>query len=172
MSLIEFRQINREDLPQLRDWRNQERIRKNCREYKLLTMANQEEWYKRISLEKKDDMFIITDNKEPVGVCGLTHTNWKDRHTEFSYYSGLTNPFKNGKIAIAVYNFLKKKAFEEFNLNRLWGEIYSENTSAIKLAEKNGLKQEGIMRQTYFWGGRYWDSIIVGILAEEYFAVR
>ncbi len=168
--MITFRQIEREDLPQLRDWRNQERIRKNTREYKLLTMANQEEWYKDISLKKKDDMFLIIDNGERVGVCGLTNTNWKDKHTEFSYYSGLTNAFRNGKIALEVYKFLKKKAFKEFNLHRLWGEIYSCNTPALKLAIKCGLKEEGVLRQTYFWEGKYHDSIIVSILKEEYFS--
>ncbi|KKL79176.1 hypothetical protein LCGC14_2017440 [marine sediment metagenome] len=176
---IEFRQIEKEDLPQLRDWRNQERIRKNTREYKLLTMANQEEWFRRVSIERKDDMFLIEDlipvkdygaEVKPVGMCGLTNINWKDRHAEFSYYSGLENPFKNGKIAMRVYNFLKKKAFDEFNLNRLWGEIFSCNQPALKLAYKNGLSNEGVLRQTYFWGGKYWDSIIVSILAKEYHA--
>lgn len=175
---MEFRQIEREDLPQLREWRNSERIRKACREYRLLNMVNQEEWFERISKEKTNDMFLIVENLDyigqsaiydRIGVCGLTYINWKDKHAEISYYSGLTNPIRNIKLATEAYNFLKKKAFEEYNLNRLWGEIYSNNEVALKLALKNGLKEEGRLRQTYWWEGKYWDSIIVAILAEEYF---
>lgn len=182
---MEFRQIEQEDLPLLRDWRNQERIRKACREYKLLNMVNQEEWFERISISKQHDMFMIMDKigkipkfqradwyKVSIGVCGLTNINWKDRHAEISYYSALEDALQNLNIAKEIYNFLKKKCFDEYGLNRLWGEIYSHNEVALKIALRNGLKIEGTMRQTNWWDGKWWDSIITAILAEEYYGIK
>ena len=157
---VTFKQIEREDLPMLRDWRNLERVRKYCREYRWLNMVNQERWFEKASTNKVDDMFLVLANDESIGVCGLTHINWKDRSAEVSFYLGKTiNPAIEVAIGIEVY---------EYNLNRLWGEAYSFNQGGINLALLCGFKKEGVLRQTVFWDGKYFDSVIVGMLAEEY----
>jgi len=167
---VAFRQIEKEDLPLLRDWRNEEKVRKYCREYRLLNMANQETWFERSVVSKVDDMFMVVLDGSPVGVCGLTHINWKDRSSEISYYLGdRNNPVVDVALGLEVYEFLKKKCFEEYNLNRFWGEAFSFNDGGIALALQAGFKKEGIMRQAFFWDGKYWDSVIVSILAEEYY---
>lgn len=166
---ISFRQMEMEDLPLLRDWRNQERVRKYCREYRLLNMVNQKNWFEKVSTSKLDDMFVVLVDGEPVGLCGLTHINWKDRVAEISYYLGkMTNPATDVAVGIEVYGFFKKKGFGEYNLHRLHGEAYLFNEAGIKLALSCGFRQEGILRQAVFWEGKYWDSIIIGMLAEEY----
>jgi len=165
-----FRQIEQEDLALLRDWRNQERVRKNCREYRLLNMINQLNWFEKISTSKVDDMFLVVVDDNPVGVCGLTHIDWKNRSAEVSYYFGKPiGPAIDVATGLEAYEFLKKKGFKEYNLNRLWGEAFSFNKGGINLALKCGFKEEGVMKQTVFWDGRYWDSIIVSMLAEEYY---
>ncbi|OGC22602.1 hypothetical protein A3J90_06985 [candidate division WOR-1 bacterium RIFOXYC2_FULL_37_10] len=165
-----FRQVEKEDLALLRDWRNEEQLRRLFREYRLLNMLNQMRWFEHISISKLDDMFIVLMDDAPVGICGLTHINWKDRSAEISYYLGKkTNSVTDVALGIGVYDFLKKKCFDEYNLNRLWGEAWAFNQGGIKLALKCGFKQEGVLRQTVFWDGKYWDSVIVSILAEEYY---
>lgn len=167
---MSFRQIEQEDLVLLRDWRNQERVRKNCREYRLLNMINQSNWFEKISTSKLDDMFLVVVDDDPVGVCGLTHIDWKNRSAEISYYLGKPiDPAIDVATGLEVYEFLKKKGFGEYNLNRLWGEAFSFNKGGIDLALKCGFKEERVMRQTVFWDGRYWDSIMVSMLAEEYY---
>ncbi len=168
---ISFRQVEKEDLALLRDWRNQDRLRRLFREYRLLNMVNQERWLERISLSRSDDMFMVLLDGKPVGICGLTHINWKDRSAEVSYHLGVTSsPAQNVAIGIDVYEFLKKKGFGEYNLHRLLGEAFAYNPGGIKLAEKCGFKQEGVLRETVFCDGKYWDSVIVGMLADEYFS--
>lgn len=167
---ISFRQVEKEDLPLLRDWRNQERVRKCCREYRLLNMANQVNWFEKNITSGVDHMFIVAVDDEPVGVCGLTHINWKNRSTEIAYYLGRQiSPAADVAIGIEVYSFIKKKAFEEYNMNRVTGEAFSFNKGAIDLALKCGFRKEGIMRQSVFWSGKYWDSVLLGMLAHEYF---
>jgi len=133
-------------------------------------MANQISWFEGISTSRVDNMFIVIADDEPVGVCGLTHINWKDRSAEIAYYLGKrTSPSVDVTIGIEVYSFMKKKAFEEYNLNRLIGEAFSFNKGAVELALKCGFTQEGILRQCIFWSGKYWDSVLIGMLADEYF---
>lgn len=167
---VSFRQIEKEDLTLLREWRNQERIKKYCREYRLLNMVNQLNWFEKVSTSRQDDMFLVLVEDIPSGICGLTHINWKDRSAEVSYHLGVKiNPAKDVAAGIEVYEFLKKKGFEEYNLNRLWGEAFSFNEGGIKLALQCGFKEEGVLRESVFWGGKYWNSVIVGMLAKEYF---
>jgi hypothetical protein len=166
---VAFRQIEREDLPMLRDWRNLEKVRKYCREYRWLNMVDQERWFEKASTNKVNDMFLVLANDEPIGVCGLTHINWKDRSAEVSFYLSKTmNSAIEVAIGIEVYKMFKKKGFDEYNLNRLWGEAYSFNQGGISLALLCGFKEEGVLRQTVFWDGKYFDSVIVSMLAEEY----
>ena len=170
---VDFRQIEQEDLVLLRDWRNQVEVRKYCREYRLLNMLDQKNWFQKFTTSKLDDMFLVVVDDEPVGVCGLTHINWKDRSSEISYYLGKRkNPSIDVAIGLEVYEFLKKKGFGEYNLNRLWGEAFAFNEGGVKLALLCGFKTEGVMRQVTFWNGEYWDSIIVGMLAEEYYGTK
>ena len=167
---INFRQIEKDDLALLRDWRNQERIRKYCREYRLLNMADQISWFERISTSRVDDMFMVMADDEAVGVCGITHINWKDRSAEIAYYLGKQiSPSVDVTIGIEVYGFIKKKAFEEYNLHRLIGEAFSFNKGAVELGLKCGFTKEGVLRQSIFWSGKYWDSVLISMLAEEYF---
>lgn len=166
---ISFRQVEQEDLTLLRDWRNQERLRKLFREYRLLNMVNQLSWFEKISTSRSDDMFMVLVDEQPVGICGLTHINWKDRSAEVSYHLGKTsNPAADVAVGLDVYSFLKKKGFKEYNLHRLQGEAFSFNEGGVKLALKSGFKQEAVLRKTVFWDGKYWDSVIVGMLVEEY----
>ena len=166
---VRFRKIEQGDLELIRGWRNQDRIRKNSRDHRLLNMEDQLKWFQNISISKSDDMFLILENDDPVGVCGLARINWQDRSAEITCYLGRQ---KNAAVDVAVgleaYIFLKRKGFEEYHLNRLHGEVFIFNEGGIKLAYYCGFKKEGTKRQSVFWDGKYWDSIMVSMLAEEY----
>ena len=66
---------------------------------------------------------------------------------------------------------LIKYGFEDLNLNRIWCEVYSNN-DAIDVYRHIGFKDEGILRQTYFNEGKYWDSHLMGMLREEYEQIK
>lgn len=166
---LSFRQVEKKDLELLRDWGNQKRVRKHSHGARMLNMVNQKDWFEKISRSKNDEIFMVLLNKRPIGLCGLSRINWKDRSAEVTYYLGKqTSPIKDVGIGLEVYDFLKKKAFETYNLNRFWGKAFSFNPGGVMLAIKSGFKKEGVMRQAVFHEGKYWDSIIVGMLAKEY----
>ncbi|HEY6417466.1 MAG TPA: GNAT family protein [Candidatus Binataceae bacterium] len=62
-------------------------------------------------------------------------------------------------------------AFDKMNLHRLWLHVFDFNPRAIASYEKCGFKREGVMREDRFHRGRYHDTIVMGILAEEYRAL-
>ena len=64
---------------------------------------------------------------------------------------------------------IMRYAFEELGLNRLDSSWFAENLASRGMYMKCGWKEEGIMRQCIFKGGKFRDLITVGILASDYF---
>lgn len=167
---VSFRKIEKSDLEMIMNWRNHERILKNSRDRRVLTMEDQLKWFQRISGSGNDDMYIVLKDGAPIGVCGLGRINRQDRTAEITYYLGVQqNPAMDVAIGIEVYAFLKKKGFNDYHFHRLHGEVFGFNKGGLRLALHCGFKNEGVKRQSVFWDGQHWDSIMVGLLAEEYY---
>jgi RimJ/RimL family protein N-acetyltransferase len=60
-------------------------------------------------------------------------------------------------------------AFTNLGINRLWLDVFSDNTRAIHLYKTLGMTHEGTLRQGYKdYKGLYRDQLIFSILREEY----
>ena len=53
-------------------------------------------------------------------------------------------------------------------LNRLFVKIDTRNTGSIRIAEKLGFQQEGILRQSRFHKGRFVDDVVFAMLRGEH----
>lgn len=63
---------------------------------------------------------------------------------------------------------LIRYAFESTETNRLWLDVYPDNTIGIKLYESLGMHRDGVLRQNYLADRGYLDQIIYSILRSEY----
>lgn len=161
--MISLRALEESDLEQLRDWRNADWLRPFVREYRLLNMVNQRDWFERISRSLNDAMFGILADGELAGVCGLCNINWKNRTAEVSLYVELEHQGQG--IAIQTLHLLQEKAVRDYNLHRLWAEIFSFNEASPGLFEKAGFIYEGRMVEHIWKEGHYADSLIYGWIA-------
>ena len=163
---ISYRQIERWDLKLLRDWRNLDEIRSRTREYRLLNMVNQEDWFESMSRNRSNEMYLISLDFISVGVCGLCNIDWVNRNAEVSVYIGAEYA-RRGGIGTAALKMLERKAFDEFNLHKLWAEIYSNNPISVALFEKCGYVEEGRLKEQVFKGGQYLDSVFFSLYREN-----
>jgi len=62
--------------------------------------------------------------------------------------------------------------FERLGLHRIYLRVYANNPRAICCYEKAGFRKEGTLRESHFSGGRYWDTIVMGILEGEWRGLR
>ena len=169
---LSLQPLDEVDLRQLAMWRNTDEIRHRCREYRLLTMVNQRDWFEAVSRDRTIEMFVITETqkngyKHRIGVCGLTSINWKDRRAEVSIYIG-DRSYRHKGVATWALERLSEIAFGEYGLHRLYAEIYDFNGPSMCLFSKCGYKQEGTMRDAVWGRGMWWDSHIYGLLAGEW----
>ena len=169
---ISLKAVERKDLEQLRNWRNNINFRKYFREFKEISDYEQEKWFDdKIKKDDKTIMFSIRDLKNNVliGCCGLVYINWKDRHADLSLYIGKNDLYidDNG-LAEESCKLLLDYAFSDIGLNKVWTEIYEFDQKKYNLFEKIGFSQDGILRQNYWFEGKWWNSIILSVLNKDY----
>ena len=162
---VRLRAIEESDLSQLRDWRNDDRLRCNVREHRLLNMINQRDWLEHISRSYEVEMFGIEMGGVLVGVCGLCYIKWVNLTAEVAI--GVPDDRPDQGIAIQALKLLRRKAFEEFNLHRLWVETYEFHEDKLRLFEDAGFQLEGRLRKHVFKLGKYRDSLVYGLLRED-----
>jgi len=167
--LTNLRALEREDLKQLRDWRNDPDLRSVFREYRLLNIVLQERWFESLHKKNPPDnlMFGIVDRKNKlIGVTGLTYINWKNRNAELSFYLG----DRRGNTAIEddAVQMILDYGFNELSLHRIWVEVYEFNERTIKMLERNGFKKEGTIRHAVWRERKWWNSYLYSMLQSEF----
>ncbi len=58
--------------------------------------------------------------------------------------------------------------FEQLKLHRIWATCIADNVASAHVLEKIGMRLEGRLRDNEHFKGRYWDSLIYGILESEW----
>jgi RimJ/RimL family protein N-acetyltransferase len=101
-----------------------------------------------------------------VGTVGLHHIDPADRHGQVGIYlSPGARGQGNGRAALSK---LVVWAFEVMNLHRLSLDVWSYNERAKRCYRDVGFVREGVLREAHYFGGRFWDVEMYGLLAEEY----
>jgi RimJ/RimL family protein N-acetyltransferase len=164
--------VEKDDLKQLRDWRNNSEFKKHFREYRELNMVMQDKWFEQKVVSDNTTMMFsirrLSDN-ELLGCCGFVYINWVHRHADLSLYIGWNDEYidKEG-YADEACRLLFDHGFNELNLNKIWTEIYEFDSKKKELYDKFGFHQDGLLRQNYFYDGTWWDSRILSLLSQDY----
>ncbi|MBC8185062.1 GNAT family N-acetyltransferase [candidate division KSB1 bacterium] len=166
--LVALHAVEKEDLKQLRDWRNNSDFRKHFREYCELNMLQQEIWFEeKVVQDPSTLMFSIRriEDNELLGCCGFVYINWVHRHADLSLYIGWEDAYIDDEgYAEESCKLLLDYGFKELCLNKVCTEIYEFDEKKKVLYEKYGFQQDGLLRQHYWYNGKWWDSRILSLI--------
>jgi [ribosomal protein S5]-alanine N-acetyltransferase len=113
---------------------------------------------------------VRKDTGEIVGEAVLKVLNPVERQGEIGF--GVAPKFwKQGygsEIAAAVLD----AAFQHFKLHRVAGMCSPDNKGSIRILQKLGMAREGLLRDIHFGRGRWWSTVIYGMLDQEYAKIR
>ena len=167
---IGIRAIESDDLKIIKEWRNDEDLRRYFREYRDFSKGQIMEWYEGMIRSKDFEMFVIEDlsNNEVVGVTGLTYIDWVNRHCDVHFYVGKNSDWIDEKIAPTAINLILDYGFNYLNMNKLWAEIYEIDQKKLQFFKSKGFKVDAILRDHYFYDGKYVNSNILSLLRNEY----
>ncbi|BAZ38733.1 hypothetical protein NIES4101_46750 [Calothrix sp. NIES-4101] len=113
----------------------------------------------RWGIAKKDDNVII-------GTCGYRFWGKPFFCAEIGYE--LTKAYWQQGIMSEALKTILKFAFECTELNRIEATVMLENIPSMKLLEKLGFIQEGILREYGFWKGEFHNLHIFSLLKRDY----
>ena len=63
---------------------------------------------------------------------------------------------------------LVRFGFQDLNLHRIWLQVFSDNVRAVRVYEKLGFREEGLLRDAAYVDGRYKSIRILALLRDDY----
>ena len=113
-------------------------------------------------------MSIIDIKKEKlIGTAGLYLINWSARRAQFRILIGNTDYYGKG-IGTDVTRTIVDYGFNRLNLEMIYLGVNISNEAAIKVYKNAGFSEGGLMRKFIFNNGKYYDSIHMSIIREEF----
>jgi len=58
--------------------------------------------------------------------------------------------------------------FTMFGVHRVWSWCVADNVGSARVLEKLGMKLEGRLREKEYYKGKWWDTLMYGILVDEW----
>lgn len=133
-----------------------------------VTRGGEEEWFDR--MQKRDTDFvwaILDDHERHIGFSGLHRINWRLRLAGTGTVIGDKSAWRKGYGSDSM-RVRTRFAFETLGLHRLESEARMDNIGSQRALEKAGYRREGIARKKLFWSGQWHDTVLYGILDEDY----
>jgi RimJ/RimL family protein N-acetyltransferase len=165
----------REDIFLIKNWRNEQID--VLRQSTLLSDDQQLSYYDNIvapsftEKQPKVMLFSFLHQGNCIGYGGPTNIDWSSKRLELSFLldpQRVNNRELYDKEFTCFITMVKDMVFNDLSFNRIFTETYAFRKEHIAVLEKNGFRLEGIMRQHVLIRGQYCDSLIHGILREEY----
>jgi len=140
---LNIRKVQYKDIEKIRVWRNQQMS--VLRQDQIVSKQKQKKYFNsKIFNQKKPKniLYFIKHNDSDIGYGGLTHISLKNKKAEISFLLKTSISKKKGCLKYYKYflNFLKKKAFKDLKLKKLYTETYSFRKKYIQFYKKYGFK--------------------------------
>jgi RimJ/RimL family protein N-acetyltransferase len=167
-SKIYLRPIERDDARHMTPWINDPEVTRTLLVYRPMSLSQEEEYLDKLA--KNDEIhlaIVIRESDKLIGGAGLHDIDWKNRQCGFGIFIGAKEEWGKGYGTEATKLFVDL-AFGTLNLHRIWLHVYDYNQRGIHAYEKVGFRREGVLRQSRYHDGRYWDTISMAILRPEW----
>lgn len=113
--------------------------------------------------------FLLTDkaSNQIIGRCSIH--NWYAEHNRAEVgYHMQDESYKRKGLMTEALGAVIQYGFNKLNLQRLEAVVGAQNIPSLRLMEKYNFIKEGLLRQYYFTGDKYEDSVLFSKLASEY----
>lgn len=162
---INFRKLEKTDLSNLLSLKNESWW--GTHSTQILNSDDQNKWFDSIP---QNQLFLtgtsIDDLTSPIGVAVYTDIDWINRSLKIS--GSLFKKFR-GQFSYKSFCAGLDFAFEILNVNRVEAEVLEYHATArILEIDKLGFVVEGKKRQAVYKCGKYYDSLCLGMLREDW----
>lgn len=166
---IYLRPLERSDAAVLQPWFNDPDVTCFTLRYRPISLQEEEQYIEHISKQEQNIVLLIVCREDDriMGVTSLHQINYKNRNATFGITIGDKSCWGMG-FGTEATELILQYSFQILNLHRVTLHVFEYNPRAIHIYEKLGFKKEGILREETFWDGKYHDTIVMGLLREEW----
>lgn len=160
--------LSHSDLNDIMKWVNDPEVVKNFQNFdRIITPEEEIEVITSLIESPYDKCFSIfrASDDAYIGQGSINQISWKNKLGRLSLF--LKPEFWGQGYAQEVIELLIKRAFDEFELHKLWLMVWATNEKALHLYQKCGFEIEGILKDEYFWQDQFHDIIRMGKIRKK-----
>lgn len=135
--IFKFSRMRRNDVPLVMRWRSSPHVTKYMNNDIFPELQNQLRWYES---RPHDYYWMVKFEDKPIGVINLADIATKHRRASFGFYIGeLDYCYLGGFVTPYFYNHV----FKTFEIDRLYADVFTRNSSVIAIHETHGFRIAG-----------------------------
>jgi len=132
------------------------------------TRFDAEAWLMEACNQYTETNFAIANKQELIGAIGINPQDDVNRFSaEIGYWLG--EPFWGKGIVSDAVRIFTKYVFDNFEINRIFANVFEGNIASEKVLIKAGYREEAILRKAVYKNEKFLDQYIYAILKNEFF---
>jgi [ribosomal protein S5]-alanine N-acetyltransferase len=135
------------------------------------SVKDAQEWLNIVLPENNPPRFFaIISDRQLVGSIGIiTKTNIYRKNIEIGFF--ISEDFWGKGIATKAIKAATSYAFRDFDIARVYAEVFSDNAGSRRALEKAGFSLEAILKKSIIKNNSIKDSCIYSVLREDFNSV-
>ncbi|HET9913088.1 MAG TPA: GNAT family protein [Anaerolineales bacterium] len=109
---------------------------------------------------------LLKSTNQLIGNCGVRMDAASSVEANIGYE--LSSRHWNQGYATEAAHAVVDFGVRHFGVHRIWADCIAENAGSVHVLEKLGMQLEGRLRENRYFKGRWWDTLIYAILANEW----
>ena len=139
-----------------------ERTPESVQEFVGWFLANQQQ----VPRFKFQLAITLKSNNLLIGNCGVRMDKVDALEADIGYE--LDPEYWNHGYATESAHAMVDFGFRRLRVHRIWAHCVADNLGSAHVLQKLGMKLEGHFREKEYYKGRWWDTLIYAILADEW----
>jgi RimJ/RimL family protein N-acetyltransferase len=167
---VYLRALELEDHIKIHQWRQDEEIKKYFSGVPLFSSSlNEKKWVEDKIFDKSNVSCAIClkETNEFIGCIFLNDIDYHNRLGHVPIFMGEKKYWGKGYATDARVLMLKY-AFVDRGLERIWARVIEGNEGALRMLEKTGYKQEGVLRKSRYNEGKFVNEVYLGVLKQDF----
>lgn len=161
---VELRPLALSHLPHVMTWVNDREVMQYfANRQEPITEEEEARYLEHLIASKNDRAYSIFDGERYVGQCSVNQIYWPAQNGRVFL---VVRASEQGKgLGPAALDALIATSFEELGLHKLWLIVRKDNRAAQAMYLRAGFDFEGVLRDEYCVGGRFYDMVRMSRLA-------
>ena len=160
-----LRALSQADLPVVRALRNDPDINRFMFSQHEILESEHLAWYEASQKNPLRHLFAYEEHGEMQGFLQLQQKAADSQVYEWGFY---IRPQAQRGTGSRMAKSAMLTVFTKLKASKLYGEVLAFNTPSLRLHEKLGFTEEGVLRQQHFLNNQYHDVHCFGMLKQEW----